>query len=152
MAEHALYLAAGTRILTDPARQLPTGTEPVGGTPCDFRNGRLLGGLQVDHALTGLAHDESGRAWARLARPDGYTAELWVDQSYPVIEIYTGDTAPPGRRRRGLGTEPMTCPPNALQTGESVIRLEPGQSGHHYLGRAADRAWSARLTVAGTRG
>jgi aldose 1-epimerase len=103
LAEHALYLAAGTRILTDPARQLPTGTEPVGGTPFDFRNGRLLGGLQVDHALTGLAHDESGRAWARLARPDGYTAELWVDQSYPVIEIYTGDTAPPGRRRRGAG-------------------------------------------------
>lgn len=28
----------------------------------------------------------------------------------------------------GVGAEPMTCPPNAFQTGEAVIRLEPGQT------------------------
>lgn len=134
-----VYLAAETRILTDPARQLPTGTEPVGGTPFDFRDGRVLGGLQVDHAFTGLTRDQAGRAWVRLARPDGRTAELWVDQGYPVIEIYTGDTLAPGRRRRGLGTEPMTCPPNALQSGERVTRLEPGQS--------VTTTWGARLTT-----
>jgi aldose 1-epimerase len=139
-----LYLTAGTRILTDPARQLPTGTEPVDGTLFDFRDGPLLGALQVDHAFADLARDESGRARVRLAGPDGHTAELWVDQSYPVIEIYTGDTLAPGRRRRGLGVEPMTCPPNALQTGESMIRLEPGQS--------VTTTWGARLTVSGARG
>ena len=28
--------------------------------------------------------------------------------------------------RRGLAVEPMTCPPNAFQTGDALIRLEPG--------------------------
>lgn len=50
------------------------------------------------------------------------------DESYPIVEISTGDTLAPQRRRRGLGTEPMTCPPNASQSGELVIHLEPGES------------------------
>jgi aldose 1-epimerase len=57
------------------------------------------------------------------------TASLWVDAAYPVIEVYTADTLAPERRRRGLAVEPMSAPPNALQTGESVVRLEPGE-GH----------------------
>ncbi len=136
--ECTLQLAAGTRIVTDPGRQLPTGTEPVDGTPFDFRAGRELGDLRVDYAFTDLARDDDGRAWVRLTRPDGYSADLWIDRAYPVMEIYTADTLSPGRRRRGLGTEPMTCPPNAFQTGHGVIRLEPGES--------ATTAWGARLT------
>ena len=30
--------------------------------------------------------------------------------------------------RRSLAVEPMTCPPNAFRTGESVLVLEPGES------------------------
>jgi aldose 1-epimerase len=132
-----LSLAAGTRILTDPERQLPAGTEPTAGTPYDFRQGRPLGALRVDFPFTDLDRDGEGRAWARLQGPDGGCAELWVDQAYPIIEIYTGDTLEPSRRRRGLGVEPMTCPPNAFQSGEGVIRLDPGQ--------AVTTAWGARL-------
>jgi aldose 1-epimerase len=29
---------------------------------------------------------------------------------------------------QGLGTEPMTCPPNAFTSGDALITLEPGQS------------------------
>ncbi|MGC2191500.1 MAG: aldose 1-epimerase family protein [Candidatus Dormiibacterota bacterium] len=134
----SLELDAQTRIVTDPNRQLPVGTEPVGSTPYDFRGGRSLGALEVDFAFTGLARDADGRSWARLMGTDGHRAELWVDESYPIIEIYTGDTLAPDRRRRGLGTEPMTCPPNAFQSGEGVIRLEPGQ--------AVSTTWGARLT------
>jgi aldose 1-epimerase len=50
------------------------------------------------------------------------------NEGYPIIEISTADTLAAARRRRGLGTEPMTCPPNAFQTGDSVIHLEPGAS------------------------
>jgi aldose 1-epimerase len=137
--ECTVFLDAGTRILTDPDRQLPAGTESVAGTPFDFRNGRELGSLRVDHAFTDLARDKADRAWVRLARPDGAVAELWADGTYPIIEIYTGDTLATGRRRRGLGVEPMTCPPNALQTGDRVLRLEPGQS--------VTTAWGARLST-----
>ena len=132
-----LVLNAATRIVTDPARQLPVGREPVAGTAFDFRRGRRLGDLQVDYAFTDLVRDSDGRAWVRLHRPDGLTAETWVDDTYPIVELYTGDTLAGPRRRRGLGTEPMTCPPNGFQTGEGVLHLQPGSS--------ITTTWGARL-------
>jgi len=64
-----------------------------------------------------------------LQAPDGtVTVALWVDGHYRYLEIFTGDTLAPHRRRRGLGVEPMTCPPNAFATGEDVISLAPGQT------------------------
>jgi aldose 1-epimerase len=132
-----LRFAAGTRIVTDPQRQLPTGTEPVAGGRCDFSQGRRLGDQRIDFAFTDLARDDAGRAWVRLEGPDGRRAELWVDQTYPIVELFTGDTLSPHRRRRGLGTEPMTCPPNAFQSGEGVRHLGPGQ--------AVTTRWGARL-------
>ncbi len=122
-----LSLDAATRITTD-QRGLPEGREDVAGTPFDFRDGRRLDDLEVDSAFTDLARDEEGRARARLTGPDGRTAELWVDHHHPYLEIFTGDTLAPHRRRQGVGCEPMTCPPNAFATGTDVIRLEPGDS------------------------
>jgi aldose 1-epimerase len=127
--ECSLELPAATRILTDPERQLPTGREAVEGTEFDFRKARPLGSLQMDYPFTDLTRDSDGRVWVSLARPDGVTASLWVDAAYPVIEVYTADTLAPERRRRGLAVEPMSAPPNALQTGDCVVRLEPGE-GH----------------------
>jgi aldose 1-epimerase len=132
-----LQLAAHTRIVTDPERELPVGTENVDGTAFDFRSGRRIGDQHVDYAFTDLERDGDGRAWVSLTGTDGQTTEIWVDEAYPIIELYTADTLDPPRRRRGLGTEPMTCPPNAFQTGQNVIRLEPGQS--------ASSTWGARL-------
>lgn len=123
-----LTIDARTRVLTDPVRQLPTGSEAVEGTDFDFRQPRRLGPLRIDHAFTDLDRDPDGRAWVRLQRPDGCTARTWVDENHGLVQIYTGDTLDAHRRRRGLGTEPMTCPPNAFRTGESVITLEPSES------------------------
>lgn len=123
-----LQLDAATRVLTDDVRQLPIGLESVEVTPFDFRTPRLLGDLAIDHAFTDLIRDDRGRAWVHMTGADGATASTWVDEHHPLIQIYTGDTLGIPRARAGLGTEPMTCPPNALQTGESVIRLEPSMS------------------------
>lgn len=139
-----LELDAATRIVTSPDRQLPVGIEAVPGTPFDFRTGQRLGDLRIDYAFTDLARDADGRAWVRLHRPDGWTAELWVDASYPIVELFTGDTLAPDRARRGLGAEPMTCPPNAFRTGELVRRLEPGVS--------VTTTWGIRLTPDTDRG
>ncbi len=126
--ECELQLSAGIRVATDAERQLPSGREPVRGTPFDFNQPKKLGDLQIDYAFTGLARDESGRAWTRLGGPDGAWAELWVDEGYPFVELYTGDTLAPGRARRGLGTEPMSCAPNAFASGQDIVRLAPGES------------------------
>jgi len=132
-----LQFEAGVRIVTDNERQLPTGTEVVEGTTYDFREPRLLATTTLDFAFTDLSRDADGRAWVRLGGIDGRRAELWVDESYSIIELYTGDTLVPERRRKGLGAEPMTCPPNAFASGDALIRLEPGQS--------VSTAWGARL-------
>ncbi len=132
-----LELDAATWITTDPVRQLPTGTESVAGSPYDFRAGRRIGDVAVDFAFTDLARDAAGRAWVRLTAPDGSRTELWADETFPVLEIYTGDTLAPARARRGLAAEPMTCPPNAFRSGEGLLRLEPGQS--------VTTAWGAQL-------
>ncbi len=137
--ECTLELPAATRIVTDAERQLPTGTASVAGTPFDFRAGRQIADLEVDSAFADLARDDEGLAWVRLTGSDGRTAELWVDERYPIVEIFTADTLAPERRRRGLGAEPMTCPPNAFQTGEGLLRLEPGES--------VSTTWGARLQV-----
>jgi aldose 1-epimerase len=133
-----LQLAGRARICTDPERQLPTGREAVQGTRFDFTEPRRLGDLRIDDAFTDLARDASGRAWTRLRGPDGGCAELWVDESYAFVETYTGDTLDPARARRGLGVEPMTCAPNALASGDGLLRLEPGAS--------VTTTWGMRLT------
>jgi aldose 1-epimerase len=125
--ECTLELKAGGRIDTDPERQLPIGVEPVEGTEYDFRSPRPIGQLKVDYAFIDLERDAEGRSWLRLGCPDGRTVELWADEAYPVTEIYTADTLAPGRQRLGLAAEPMSAPPNALATGELIVRLEPGQ-------------------------
>jgi aldose 1-epimerase len=121
-------LDARTRVDTDDDRQLPTGRVPVEGSPYDYRSPRERGDVVVDYAFTDLARDANGRAWMRLTGRDGGAVGLWVDDPYPYLEVFTGDTLAPERRRRGLGAEPMTCPPNAFASGEQVLRLEPGTS------------------------
>jgi aldose 1-epimerase len=132
-----LDFTAGLRIETDPQRQLPVGLAPVQGSEYDFSGGRLIGSLKIDYAFKEVARDREGRGWVRLIGVDGRRAELWCDASYRIVELYTGDTLAPHRRRHGLGVEPMTAPPNAFATGEDVLRLEPGQSTTH--------VWGARL-------
>jgi aldose 1-epimerase len=109
---------------------IPTGQRPVEGTPYDLRTAQPLGDRHIDVAYTELDRGADGLARVRLEAPDGGPAvELWVDGSYPYLEIFTGDALPdPGRRRTGLGVEPMTCAPDAFNSGEGLLVLEPGQS------------------------
>lgn len=52
-----------------------------------------------------------------------------MDSSFPYLILFTGYSLPDEQRRpTGLGVEPMTCAPNAFQTGEGLIALEPGET------------------------
>ncbi|WP_309234770.1 aldose 1-epimerase family protein [Nocardia sp. XZ_19_385] len=136
-----LHLDAATRIRTDPYRQLPAGIEPVTDTPkFDFTSPRQVGSTEIDHAFTDLARDDDGRAWVRLRGTDSQVAELWVDESYPLIQLFTADSLGHAHRRTGLAAEPMTCPPNAFQSGDGLIKLAAGAS--------VTTRWGARLSAA----
>jgi aldose 1-epimerase len=126
--EASLLIPAAMRILTGP-QQIPIGTEPVAGTDFDFRSPVPIGDRKIDFAFTELVRDADGRARVRLEATDGRWAALWVDESFPWVEIFTGDALPdPARRRQGLGVEPMSAPPNALATGEGLVVLDPEQT------------------------
>ncbi|MCW3057766.1 MAG: aldose 1-epimerase, partial [Solirubrobacterales bacterium] len=87
-----------------------------------------IGEQRLDFPFADLVRDDAGIGRARLSAPDGTSVELWVDKHYPIIEIYTGDDLIPARRRRGLAVEPMTCAPNAFQTGKGLLTLDPGDT------------------------
>ena len=131
------YLRAGTETVDDavlriPARTalrsdergIPIGRVEVDGAELDFRVPRLIAESRLDTGFTDLERDEDGVARVALSDPDGAAATLWMDESYPYVMVFTGDI--PDVERRGLAIEPMTCPPNALRSGDAVVMLEPG--------------------------
>jgi len=122
-----LLLQADSWLPTDD-RGIPSGpARPVNETELDFRVARQIGKTAIDFAFTDLNRDEEGLA--RVVLSDHSSARqrvLWVDSSFPWIEIFTGDHLP-SRQRQGLGVEPMTCPPNAMASGQDLVVLEPGE-------------------------
>ncbi|RBY92307.1 aldose epimerase [Blastococcus sp. TBT05-19] len=125
-----LAVPARTELLLDGG--MPTGER----APFDGAVGRI-GDRALDTPLTDLERDDDGWARLRLAGAAG-ELEVAVDRSWPWLQVYSGDTLPPGQWRRSLAVEPMTCPPNALADGADLIVLEPGA------------AWSGSWTLAWT--
>jgi aldose 1-epimerase len=122
-----LRLPARSRLVADD-RGIPTGElAPVAGTEYDFRAGRRIGDTSLDTAFTDLERDDDGRAELAL-EGDDRRMRLWIDRSFGWIMAFTGDSLPEAaRRRRSLGVEPMTCPPNAFASGDGVAVLAPGE-------------------------
>lgn len=131
--ECELEFTAGLRVETD-ERQLPAAEVATAGTEYDFSAKRRIGSLEMDYAFRDVARDDDGRARVRLTGADGRCVQLWLDESYALLEIFTGDTLQPHRRRRGLGVEPMTAPPNAFASGDGLLRLESGATTRHQWG------------------
>lgn len=131
----------GDASVTVPARtrlELTGGLPSGGRVPFDGDVGRI-GDRALDDALTDLVRDDDG--WARLRlRGAAGELELAVDEAWPWLQVYTGDTLPAGERRRSLAVEPMTCPPNALADGTDLVVLEPGE--------AWSGTWTLRWTAA----
>jgi aldose 1-epimerase len=114
-----VQLPAKRRILMD-AAQLPIGAQTVTGTPYDLRRGRRLRELRLDDAFTDLT---SGFAEVRTRRGG---ARVWFDEAFRYAQIFTLDALIDGLP--GVAVEPMTCPPDAFNSGEALIVLEPGAS------------------------
>lgn len=127
----SLTVPALCRLVAD-ERGLPRRTEDVAGTGYDLREGASLLGLQLDDCYTGLSDGPlsagaPGATWeVQLTAADGRRRGLWAGEGFGYVMCYTGDTLPPADRRRAVAVEPMTCPPNALRSGESLIVLPPG--------------------------
>lgn len=119
-------LDAATFLETDD-RLLPVARRPTAGTPFDFTDGSPVGGRQVDTAFTGLRRREDGRVEARVVAPDGNATTMWGGPTVRWWQLFTADTLPGRWRRATLALEPMTCAPDALNSGDGLVVLEPGE-------------------------
>jgi len=108
-----------------------------GGT--DLRGGVRVGDLDLDTAFRALAPVDG--VTATLTAPDGARLEVWQDADWRYLQVFTTPIFP---KADGLGTavaiEPMTAPPDALNSGDHLIWLEPGET---YEG-----SWGFRYTAA----
>ncbi|RJN32615.1 hypothetical protein [Nesterenkonia natronophila] len=84
----------------------------------DLTNGPLLAGLTIDHAYTDLP--EQGWSAELIHGPSGFVVRMIADT--PWAQVYTGESL----NRAGVAVEPMTCPPNAFNSGKDLVELEPG--------------------------
>jgi aldose 1-epimerase len=126
--DYALLCVPARTVLRSDERGIPIDAGPVVGTELDFRRPRPVGETELDHAFTDLERDDDGLARVELRDPNGGSAlTLWADESHKYLMMFTGDPLP-DVQRRSLAVEPMTCPPNAFRSGESLVRLPPGMS------------------------
>ena len=123
--ECVLTLPAETWCAMD-ARGLPAPAVPVGDTQWDFRGGRVIGDLVMDHPFGGVADE----AIATLADPDtGRSVSVTVHEGIRWLHAFTSDTVR-GHEREALAVEPVTAPPDAFRTGVDLVLLAPGESHH----------------------
>jgi len=87
-----------------------------------------IGAQILDTTFAARPSSTTNQSWARLTGADGRTVELWADDSYRYLQLFTGDTLASHRRRRAIAVEPMTAPPNAFQSGQDLLVLQPGQT------------------------
>lgn len=103
-------------------RLLPASLEDVAGTPYDFTGPRAVGATAVDHAFTGLRPDADGLVRVRVTGPGGGVEVRWDPAALPWVQVCTGSAL----AHSGLAVEPMTCPPDAFNSGTDLIVLQPG--------------------------
>jgi aldose 1-epimerase len=136
----ALELPAEQVMEVTADRLVPTGLRPVAGSTLDFREERTIGTTRLDHCFTALRpaddaddaddpHDPyDGRVHARLLSADGHGVECaWDAATLPWVQVHTADLPDPAESRRGLALEPMTCPPDAFNSGTDLVVLDPGE-------------------------
>lgn len=122
----SLVIPADTFLQVTRDRLLPVKEASVEGHGFDFRKEKALGRLKLDHAFTGISRDSHGIAKVSVFDPSGTGVELAWGSEWPWVQIHTGDK-PVGPDRLGVAVEPMTCPPDAFNSGTHLVRLAPGQ-------------------------
>lgn len=94
----------------------------------DFVTSRPIDSTFIDHAFTELERDAAGLATVRVTTHDGASgvAISWGTECQ-WVQVHTADQPDPSINRLGLAVEPMTCPPDAFNTGTDLIVLEPDE-------------------------
>lgn len=122
LGDVSITLPARQRLILDEV-QVPIGVQSVSKTPYDLRRGKRLRALRMDDGFTDLA-TENGRGVASVQTKAGGAA-LWFDETYRYLQVFTPENLVDGTP--AVAIEPMTCAPDAFNSGDGLIILEPKQ-------------------------
>ena len=137
---HPYLTAGGARAdemeLTSPAglayeadeHMIPCEARFAGELGLDFRSPRMIGSTTIDHCFTELPVG----TWTVTLRDPASGVGVSLSSDARWLQVYSADYI----GRVGVAVEPMTCPPNAFNSGTDVVALEPG----------ATHTLSARIT------
>ncbi|GGS15512.1 aldose 1-epimerase family protein [Actinokineospora fastidiosa] len=119
-----LKLAATTHLPLDPERMVPVnGQEPI--DPA-LAEGAELRTLRLDDAFGGCVPDADGVVRHWLRGDDGGVL-VWAEPVFGWVQVFTPPEFP-GADGRAVAVEPMTCPPDALNSGVDLIEIGPGDT------------------------
>jgi aldose 1-epimerase len=112
----------------DAERLLPIKLQPVTSSNFDFINSKKISDLFIDHAFK---YSSKYPRSISLLNAEGKGAEMIFDAQSKWIQIHTADRDLQADSRMAVAIEPMTCPPDAFNSGIDLIVLEPGKK-HEY--------------------
>ena len=105
-------------------------TLPVIEETCDeryFTTPQRIAQTAIDHTFRTMPPDAEWEV--RMTSPSQNMSTFLLSHQ-PWLQVYTGEKL----ARRGLAVEPMTCPPDAFNSGISLIHLAPGEAHQmHFL-------------------
>lgn len=96
-------------------------------TEVDFSTPHVISQTTIDHTFKTKS---CSAEWEVIITSPKYNFSTYLRSNQPWLQVYTGEKL----SRRGLAVEPMTCPPDAFNSGINLIYLAPGASHQmHFL-------------------
>ena len=126
--ELLLQLPSDQFLEVDAERLLPIKLQPVTGANFNFVSLKKISNLFIDHAFK---YSSDYPRSISLLNAEGQGAEVIFDEQSNWIQIHTADRDLRADSRMAVAIEPMTCPPDAFNSGIDLIVLEPGKK-HEY--------------------
>lgn len=112
------------------ADMIPTGNLLPSSSRGVIANGEtVLGAVSLDNCFSGMTRDGSGRAETALQYRDGAVTVVWQDDQLDYLQMFTKPDFPWAAGSAGaIGIEPQSAPPNALNSGDGLRWLSPGDA------------------------
>lgn len=120
-----LQIPSSEFMQVDLERLLPIGVQRVDIADLDFRVSKQISNLFIDHAFK---VDPALPKLVRLVNALNLGVTIEFDGSTKWIQIHTADRQGGDDSRMAVAIEPMSCPPDAFNSGIDLITLAPTQS------------------------
>lgn len=97
-----------------------------------------IAGLCLDDCFTALRRSSDGRAHTRLQYADARVVDIWQSEGFGYVTVFSANEYPwESGEGLAIAVEPQSAPANALQSGDGLQWLEPGERW--------SAAWGCRL-------